>query len=195
MLFRSLPPGLVEFLLEREQPPHLFVIRKQQRSLVPLSPPTLLGYYYILDKVIYEAPTIHEVLSARVQRCSSMLQQSFEKLSEDLEPLHNMIKKNEEEIKRKKVAARHGGDEVAMAMEVDADEGNQSSTAFKWVNRSNEKGGRGHRAYSEAEETRMNRAANMIDSVLAQLSLPRLPTEYIEKLPEHMRPPAINTAP
>ena len=110
-----------------------------------------------------------------------MLQQSFEKLREDLEPLHQMTKK--EQILQEAAAA-------ATSMEV---EGEDQASSFKWVTKSNDKGGRRHRAYSEAEETRMNRAANMIDSVLSQLLLPRLPAEYVEKMPEHLRPPVTMT--
>ena len=78
--FRSLPPG-VEYVIEVEQAPNLFVIRKQQRradpvaatigtaafpaggATVPLSGPAIsssslqpltLAYYYILDKVVYQ---------------------------------------------------------------------------------------------------------------------------------------------
>lgn len=173
---------MVEFILEKEQAPHLFVIRKQQRPNPSPSTshghPTILGYYYILDKVIYQAPTLHEALNARVSRCSSMLLQSFEKLKADLDPLAHLASSAGQD-------ADHAGNEGGNAM----DEGEEGQT-FKWMSKGNERDmvGRRQEGYSAAEESRMNRAANMIDAVLSQLPIPRLPAEYIEKMPEHMRP-------
>ncbi len=49
-----MPAGGLEFVVETEQPPHLFVIRKQQRRGQDTSQAnaavTLLALYYILDK-------------------------------------------------------------------------------------------------------------------------------------------------
>jgi mediator of RNA polymerase II transcription subunit 6 len=56
-------PG-VEFVLQDAQAPHLFVIRKQLRALA--GDLTSLAYYYVLDGTVYQAPTLHAVLSARI---------------------------------------------------------------------------------------------------------------------------------
>ena len=61
-------PG-VEFHLQDAQPPHLFVIRKQFRSSDGSA--VALAYYYILDGTIYQAPTLHAALAARMVRPSS----------------------------------------------------------------------------------------------------------------------------
>lgn len=54
----------MEYILQDAQPPHLFVIRKQWRSLAGVI--NSLAYYYILDGTVYQSPTLHAVLSARL---------------------------------------------------------------------------------------------------------------------------------
>ena len=66
----SLPPG-IEYVVEVEQAPHLFVIRKQQRredkkdaaaaaAMAAGGPgagaggPLTLAHYYVLDKMVYQ---------------------------------------------------------------------------------------------------------------------------------------------
>ncbi len=47
------PAGGLEFAIDLEQPPHLFVVRKQQRRGIDTAAPgalTLLAVYYILDR-------------------------------------------------------------------------------------------------------------------------------------------------
>lgn len=51
-------------MLQDAQPPHLFVVRKQHRS--PAGALSSLTYYYVLDGTIYQAPTLHAALSARM---------------------------------------------------------------------------------------------------------------------------------
>lgn len=58
-------PG-TEFVLQDAQPPHLFVIRKQFRSVSGAI--TTAAYYYVLDGTIYQAPTLHAALCCRVVR-------------------------------------------------------------------------------------------------------------------------------
>ena len=60
---RTLPPG-VEYELQDAQEPHLFVIKKQQRSGPKATSP--LQYYYILDGNVYQAPSLHAALSSRL---------------------------------------------------------------------------------------------------------------------------------
>ena len=60
---RTLPPG-VEYELQDAQEPHLFVIRKQQRWGPKSTSP--LHFYYILDGNVYQAPSLHAILSSRL---------------------------------------------------------------------------------------------------------------------------------
>mmetsp|Transcript_7269 Transcript_7269/g.13157 ORF Transcript_7269/g.13157 Transcript_7269/m.13157 type:complete len:240 (-) Transcript_7269:77-796(-) len=86
----NLPPG-VEYVVTESQEPHLFVICKQKRSLVEV---TAQVYYYILDGVVYQAPTLHQVLSSRMSRCKWNIRQALTKMKQHLDPL--MQVKNQE---------------------------------------------------------------------------------------------------
>jgi mediator of RNA polymerase II transcription subunit 6 len=83
----QLPQGApgVEFILQDAQPPHLFVVRKQFRSLAGVLSP--LAFYYILDGTIYQAPSLHAALSARIDRCIWTVKSAFSLLRSDLDPL------------------------------------------------------------------------------------------------------------
>lgn len=56
----------MEYTLDSCQEPHLFVICKQERQSADAAVPVM--FYYILDGSVYQAPTIHGVLSARLVR-------------------------------------------------------------------------------------------------------------------------------
>ena len=56
----------VEFRLDVVQEPHLFVIGKWRRQTPDLA--AALMYYYVLDGSVYQTPTIHAALSARLVR-------------------------------------------------------------------------------------------------------------------------------
>ena len=56
----------MEFVLQDAQEPHLFVIRKQLRRQVTAKSADTLAAYYILDGNIYQAPTLHAVISSRM---------------------------------------------------------------------------------------------------------------------------------
>ena len=62
-LSRELGPGL-EFVLHKAQEPHLYVVKRQQRSNSATA--TASAFYYILDGAIYQAPTLHAALSSRI---------------------------------------------------------------------------------------------------------------------------------
>jgi len=56
----------IEYTLDSCQEPHLFVICKQERQSADAAVPVM--FYYILDGSVYQTPTIHGVLSARLVR-------------------------------------------------------------------------------------------------------------------------------
>lgn len=56
----------LEYTLDSCQEPHLFVICKQRREAADTA--VAVMFYYILDGSIYQTPTIHMVLSARLVR-------------------------------------------------------------------------------------------------------------------------------
>jgi mediator of RNA polymerase II transcription subunit 6 len=84
LVCRAGAPG-IEFVVQDAQPPHLFVIRKQRRSLAGAEEPIAL--YYILDATVYQAPNMHAVISARIARAVHTLRRAFDELRSDLDPL------------------------------------------------------------------------------------------------------------
>mmetsp|Transcript_41266 Transcript_41266/g.106850 ORF Transcript_41266/g.106850 Transcript_41266/m.106850 type:complete len:190 (+) Transcript_41266:1-570(+) len=96
----SLPPG-IEYVVTESQPPHLFVICKRKRTLMEA---TAQAFYYILDGVVYQAPTLHQVLSSRMNRCKWNIRQALTKMKQHLDPLMQ-------------VKSKDGGAEVPAAVE------------------------------------------------------------------------------
>eukprot|EP00884_Botryococcus_braunii_P017784 jgi/Botrbrau1/468/Bobra.110_2s0107.1 len=80
-----LPPG-IEYVVQDAQEPHLFVIRRQHRTS-PKTSPTPQAIYYILDGTIYQAPSLHAALTARLNRCLYSLRRAFHQMQADLDPL------------------------------------------------------------------------------------------------------------
>lgn len=79
----------VEYTLDSYQDPHLFVISKQIRQAADAAAAVM--YYYILDGSVYQTPTIHGVLSARLSRCMYSVQSAFLRLQTDLDPLMKSV--------------------------------------------------------------------------------------------------------
>lgn len=79
----------IEYTLDSCQEPHLFVICKQERQSADAAVP--LMFYYILDGSVYQTPTIHGVLSARLSRCMYSVQSAFLRLQKDLDPLMKTV--------------------------------------------------------------------------------------------------------
>ena len=98
----SLPPG-VEYVLTESQEPHLFVICKQKRSQA--NEPAPQAYYYILDGNIYQAPTLHQVLTARMERCKWSMRQAFVTMKQHLDPLSQSDEERAEKARKAKEAA------------------------------------------------------------------------------------------
>lgn len=86
----AMSPG-IEYVVQEAQEPNLFLIKKQQRKTQPEGV-TPLGYYYVLDKVIYQAPTLYAIMSSRMQRCLYNIRQGFLRLQKDLDPLKKVMK-------------------------------------------------------------------------------------------------------
>ena len=71
----------IEFRVEPTlHEPRLFVIKKLQRT----SPTKdmALAVYYVLDGWVYQAPSVHAVLSSRAAKCSYHMRNAFSKLSQ-----------------------------------------------------------------------------------------------------------------
>ncbi|DBA69648.1 TPA: hypothetical protein ACH3X2_012707 [Trebouxia sp. C0005] len=79
----------IEYTLDSCQEPHLFVICKQDRQSADAAVPVM--FYYILDGSVYQTPTIHGVLSARLSRCMYSVQSAFLRLQKDLDPLTKSV--------------------------------------------------------------------------------------------------------
>ncbi|GAX79486.1 hypothetical protein CEUSTIGMA_g6927.t1 [Chlamydomonas eustigma] len=187
-VLESLPPG-IEYTLEVEQAPNLFVIRKQMRkegvvgSSVPAGGNTTvpLAYYYILDKVVYQAPTLHAALTSRLKRCINSLQLGFHRLKRDLDPLQRILK-DEEKVKENNPLSKDGVTAID-------EEGVNGSSDDPLQKKSSSKSLAAGTAvstptagYSAEEEARWRKAANIIDTVLLQYPLPTLPPEYYKKM-------------
>ncbi|KAJ9517534.1 hypothetical protein QJQ45_024986, partial [Haematococcus lacustris] len=89
------PSGGLEFVLELEQPPNLFVIRKQMRKGQDVNVPgavSVMTLYYILDRVVYQTPSLLSALKTRLSRCISAMHSGFAQLQADLDPLARTLK-------------------------------------------------------------------------------------------------------
>ena len=64
---------------ETSPPRSLYVIRMARRRVAPAEL-TVLRWYYVLDGVVFEAPSLQAALSARVQRLGWHLSKAFEGL-------------------------------------------------------------------------------------------------------------------
>eukprot|EP00887_Chlorella_sp_A99_P005961 scaffold29.g5961.t1 len=101
-------PG-IEYTLVDQQPPHLYVIRKLFRhadgpSSAAAPATTDLAYYYILDGNIYQAPSVHVALSARMQRCLYGIRIALEDLRQDLDPLLRGAEQQEQSALERELA-------------------------------------------------------------------------------------------
>ena len=79
----------MEYRLQDSQPPHLFVIRKVNRK-GPQSEDNL-AFYYILDGAVYQAPTLHAAIAAKLvtprENCE-VQQLQCESMAHEPQPLH-----------------------------------------------------------------------------------------------------------
>ncbi len=73
-----MPIDRPEYVVAEAQEPHLFVIRRQARQ----RDGTLQhqAYYHILYMTIYQAPTLHSVISGRLRRCMFLMRQGLERV-------------------------------------------------------------------------------------------------------------------
>jgi len=72
--------GLEFRLLATGREPVLFVVVKQER--ISERRTNRQALYYILDKTIYQAPTLHRVLQTRLAKATNYLQNAFDELSQ-----------------------------------------------------------------------------------------------------------------
>ena len=79
------PGPELEYVVTEVQEPHLFVIRQQRRRGPDQAQPLASGVFFILDQVVYQAPSLHAVLRGRLGRCLHSLRASFEQV-EKLQP-------------------------------------------------------------------------------------------------------------
>lgn len=72
-------PGVEYRLLHTGHEPVLFVVVKQERASKTVVRRQAL--YYILDKVIYQAPTLQRLIASRLTKSTNHLQRAFEEMS------------------------------------------------------------------------------------------------------------------
>lgn len=92
-------PG-IEYVLTFVQEPSLYVIKRQYRT----SPDSAIqqAFYYCLYGDIFQAPTLLACIQARTERCKYHMEQVFDKLKSDLEPLGWRTRHRNRKIKRAK---------------------------------------------------------------------------------------------
>lgn len=66
--------------IQSSQPPHLFVIRKQERRSKTIT--ETLEIYYCLDGIVYQCPVLLDVIQTRIAKTTAALGQSFSALVE-----------------------------------------------------------------------------------------------------------------
>ena len=81
--FYAAPEKHEEYLLVEKQEPHLYVIRKLKQVG---DKKVTSAYFYVLDQVIFQAPTLEAVLKARMERCRYNLKALFTSAQELYDP-------------------------------------------------------------------------------------------------------------
>lgn len=90
-------PGL-EFVITFASEPMLYVIKRQFREDAQSA--IQQAFYYVLFGNIYQAPSLHACLQARMDRCLHHLATAFSQLKRDLEPLAWREKERNKRLKR-----------------------------------------------------------------------------------------------
>eukprot|EP00308_Calcidiscus_leptoporus_P017618 CAMPEP_0119374920 /NCGR_PEP_ID=MMETSP1334-20130426/33421_1 /TAXON_ID=127549 /ORGANISM="Calcidiscus leptoporus, Strain RCC1130" /LENGTH=186 /DNA_ID=CAMNT_0007393119 /DNA_START=51 /DNA_END=611 /DNA_ORIENTATION=- len=96
----------------------LYVILRQRRAVKPKGPPELtpVCYYYVLDGVAYEVPSVQEVLKERLMRIGWLLDGAFDAITDGVNTPHSSeggscmtdaVDKRHREVKRKRAAIEH----------------------------------------------------------------------------------------
>lgn len=111
-----MPQGL-EYVLSFAAEPNLYVIKCQRRTGPETA--TQQAFYYVLNGSIYQAPSVLSCLQVRADRCRYYVQQAFERLQADLEPLGWRERRREQTFekvnrarKQRHVSQRHAPDEA-----------------------------------------------------------------------------------
>lgn len=99
LICRHMYPGL-EYVLTFAAEPTLYVIKCQHRTSPESA--TQRAFYYVLHGSIYEAPSVLSCLQVRAERCRYYVQQAFEQLKTDLEPLGWRERHRENKVKKAK---------------------------------------------------------------------------------------------
>jgi hypothetical protein len=115
LVHRYMPPGL-EYVLSFASEPTLYVIKCQHRNNPESA--TQKAFYYVLHGSIYQAPSVLSCLQVRVERCRYHVQQAFQHLKTDLEPLGWRQRQREQKVKR----VRQHRDASHREAEVDGDD-------------------------------------------------------------------------
>lgn len=107
-------PG-TEFVLQEAGGP-LFVVRRQHRSSADTAKTHAI--YYILEGSVYQAPTIHAAVAARLARCLHAMQTAFCRMQDDLDPalVGERITQQQDQQEKDSTAAA----EIAVAAEAAA---------------------------------------------------------------------------
>jgi MED6 mediator sub complex component len=68
----------IEYTLVSPSSPNLFRIAKSKRVITPQPSVTLLAVYYVVNGVVYQAPSAHAVLSSRVLQSLHYMRNAFD---------------------------------------------------------------------------------------------------------------------
>jgi MED6 mediator sub complex component len=68
----------IEYTLVSPSAPNLFRIAKSKRVITPQPSVTLLAVYYVVNGVVYQAPSAHAVLSSRVLQSLHYMRNAFD---------------------------------------------------------------------------------------------------------------------
>ncbi|GBG34529.1 Mediator of RNA polymerase II transcription subunit 6 [Hondaea fermentalgiana] len=77
-MLADMPPGIEYRLLPSGHEPVLFIVVKQERASKTVVRRQAL--YYILDKVIYQAPSLQRLIATRLSKSTNHLQNAFDQM-------------------------------------------------------------------------------------------------------------------
>lgn len=114
---RTTGGGDMSYILQDAQPPHLFVVRREQKTRAGDMP---TAAYYIIDGTVYQSPSLYSVFHSRIvrrvvgvvevhlcylnvmkcvqRRCSFKIAETLEMLRQDLNPIDGTLSKRPKDM-------------------------------------------------------------------------------------------------
>ena len=116
--YRTTGGGDTSYILQDAQPPHLFVVRREQKTRAGDMP---TAAYYIIDGTVYQSPSLYSVFHSRIvrcfvvvvvevyrcyldvvipvqRRCSFKIAETLEMLRQDLNPIDGTLSKRPKDM-------------------------------------------------------------------------------------------------